>query len=136
MPQKVIQKAGTLPIRQTDTGATEVLIITLAPDSFDRLIFPMGKVKPGESDKQAAQRETREEAGVEVEVKDFLGELRWEADEQFHSANFYIGRYVADVEWIEKSKRLRKWITLHEALDAMPPDFVPFVKKALELREN
>ncbi len=53
--------AGTVPYRETESGFEVYLVRT---SRRDRWIIPKGKIEPGESAREAATRETREEAGV------------------------------------------------------------------------
>jgi 8-oxo-dGTP pyrophosphatase MutT (NUDIX family) len=59
-------------------GACIVIVPTRrAADGSKVLALPKGHPDPGETDEAAALREVREEAGVEAEVEDLLGEVRY-----------------------------------------------------------
>ena len=57
----------------------EILFIERATHASDpwsgHLAFPGGKVEPGEQARQAAERETREEIGLELETEHYLGRM-------------------------------------------------------------
>jgi 8-oxo-dGTP pyrophosphatase MutT (NUDIX family) len=66
----VIQAAGGLIWRTTSDGKQLAIIHRPKHDDWT---LPKGKLEPGESWKQAALREVREETGCEVEITDFAG---------------------------------------------------------------
>jgi ADP-ribose pyrophosphatase YjhB (NUDIX family) len=66
----VIQAAGGLIWRNTAEGKELAIIHRPQKDDWT---LPKGKLKPGESWKQAALRDVREETGCEVEITDFAG---------------------------------------------------------------
>lgn len=115
-------KAGTVPYRRVP-GGIEVLIITASTGGH--WILPMGKLKSGESREAAAGRETREEAGVHVEIGLHLGRFSWEnLAGDIDTVDFYLAEYAADVTWPETRKRERRWVSLDEAAtSALAPGF-------------
>ncbi|MFW5868639.1 MAG: NUDIX hydrolase [Armatimonadota bacterium] len=62
--------AGGVVVRR-DRHGTRVLV--LHHRDQDQWRLPKGKLKPGESAAQAAEREVREEAGLDLRVKRYLG---------------------------------------------------------------
>ncbi len=62
--------AGGVVVRR-DRHGTRVLV--LHHREQDQWRLPKGKLKPGESAAQAAEREVREEAGLDLRVKRYLG---------------------------------------------------------------
>ena len=73
------RSAVALIMRQGPTG-DEIFLIQRAPHESDpwsgNIAFPGGKVEPGDqTPRQAAERETREEVGIELEHADYLGFL-------------------------------------------------------------
>jgi 8-oxo-dGTP pyrophosphatase MutT (NUDIX family) len=72
--------AGGVVIRGGAGGAVEVVVIVptrRAPDGSRVLALPKGHVDPGETALQAAEREVREETGIDVELIHDLGEVRY-----------------------------------------------------------
>jgi ADP-ribose pyrophosphatase YjhB (NUDIX family) len=66
--------AGTLVERIGRAGETEVLLLRRAVEpGFGDWDLPAGYLDPGESAEQGALRETREEAGLEVELVRLVG---------------------------------------------------------------
>lgn len=66
--------AGTLIERTRPDGQDEVLLLRRAVDpGFGDWDLPAGYLDPGESAEQGALRETREEAGLEVELIRLVG---------------------------------------------------------------
>lgn len=122
-------KAGTATYRRT-ANELELLVITAA--SSKHWILPMGKLKPRESAAEAAARETREEAGVEVEVGHYLGRWCWEnPDGGVETVDFYLAEYSTDVAWRENDKRERRWVALDEAVASrLAPNFRPIAAAA------
>ena len=69
-----VTSAGGVVVRSGDQGL-EVLLCGRNADSFWAL--PKGTPEAGETLAQAALREVREETGVEVEVEDTVGDIRY-----------------------------------------------------------
>jgi 8-oxo-dGTP pyrophosphatase MutT (NUDIX family) len=81
-------------------------------------VLPKGHIEAGETAIQAAVREVREEAGVEAEPVQFLGEVEFTiAGEQVRSA-FYLMAFSREVGGAED--RGLTWCTLTEALALTP----------------
>jgi 8-oxo-dGTP pyrophosphatase MutT (NUDIX family) len=67
--------AGGVVLRD---GSVAVIVPTRRAASGHKVLaLPKGHVDPGETPAQAAQREVREEAGVETELVGELGEVRY-----------------------------------------------------------
>src|SRR3954453_14558339 len=67
--------AGGVGVRGEDTIV--IVPIRRTADGRQVLALPKGHVDPGESEREAAEREVREEAGVEAECVEKLGEVRY-----------------------------------------------------------
>lgn len=71
--------AGGVVFREGEEGIEIVLVSRRSSGLF---ALPKGKVDPGEQVEQTAVREVREESGLEAEILEELGEVRyWFADE-------------------------------------------------------
>ncbi len=88
------------------------------------LALPKGHVDPGETPPQAAQREVREEAGVETTLVDELGEVRYwyqrEGRKIAKLVTFFLFEYTGgDVADHDNEVEEARWIPLEEALHAL-----------------
>jgi 8-oxo-dGTP pyrophosphatase MutT (NUDIX family) len=71
--------AGGVVFREGEEGIEIVLVSRRSSGLF---ALPKGKVDPGEQVEQTAVREVREESGLEAEILEELGEVRyWFTDE-------------------------------------------------------
>lgn len=64
-------------VERIEDGQLEVLFIKKQKPEWqkNRLNLPGGKIEPGETPKQAARRELREESALESTFEDIIGEL-------------------------------------------------------------
>ena len=69
---KIETSAGGVVYRKS-RGKIEFLAVQHS--GHHRWVLPKGWIDPGETKEQAAVREVKEEAGVEVEIGDYLGEI-------------------------------------------------------------
>jgi 8-oxo-dGTP pyrophosphatase MutT (NUDIX family) len=114
------RSAGGIVVR----GKQALVIVPTrrAADGSRVLGLPKGHIDPGESQLQAAIREVREETGVEVELVQELGEVRYWYSRGGRAVPktvvFYLFRYlrgdpadhdeeVEDARWIELSEAQR-----------------------------
>jgi 8-oxo-dGTP pyrophosphatase MutT (NUDIX family) len=74
-----LTRAAVAMILRELPGDLEILFIERATDTRDpwsgHLAFPGGKAEPGEHARQAAERETLEEIGLNLEAERFLGRM-------------------------------------------------------------
>jgi 8-oxo-dGTP pyrophosphatase MutT (NUDIX family) len=116
------RSAGGVVVRGTQT-----LVIVprrRAPDGSRVLGLPKGHVDPGETQLQAAVREVREEAGVEVEFLQELGEIRYWYTRGGRAVPkvvaFYLFRYVSgDPADHDDEVEEARWMELREARGAV-----------------
>ena len=84
------------------------------------LALPKGHPDPGESSAEAAQREVREEAGLETELVEKLGDIRYwyvrDGERVMKIVSFFLFRYRSgSVEDHDHEVEEALWIPLEEA---------------------
>ena len=88
------------------------------------LALPKGHPEPGESSAQAAQREVREEAGLETELVEKLDDIRYwyarDGERVMKNVSFFLFRYLAgSVENHDYEVEEALWIPLEDAPDRL-----------------
>ena len=132
---QVISKAGTLSYRRGRSGEIEILAI--GRDDSDHWILPMGHIEPGESPEDAGKRETQEEAGIQVQPQEFIGNLCFIGKSGArHEVAYFLAEYQGDAHWPEEGLRRRRWIALDEAEQVIAPDFHVFARRARDVLER
>ena len=114
--------AGGVVVRGEDT----IVIVPTRRTAAGRqvLALPKGHVDPGESEEEAAAREVREEAGVEAEMVEKLGDVRyWYQRDGKRIAKrvaFYLFDYRAgDPADHDNEVEVARWMPLAEAVEAL-----------------
>ena len=105
----------------------ETIVITpvrRAADGRAVVALPKGHIDPGETPVQAAAREVREEAGVEAEPVEKLGDVRyWYQRDGKRIAKrvaFYLFEYLAgDPSDHDNEVEVARWMPLAEAVGAL-----------------
>ena len=105
----------------------EIIVIVptrRAADGSKVLALPKGHPDGEESPLQAALREVREEAGVQAEVVDTLGEVRYWYQRGGRRiakvVEFFLLRYVSgDVEDHDHEVEQARWVSATEALETL-----------------
>ncbi|KAL2499025.1 Nudix hydrolase 17 [Abeliophyllum distichum] len=137
------QVVGCVPYRYkgvngksiVDEDAIEVLVIS-SQRKGKGMLFPKGGWEKDESIKEAALRETMEEAGVLGDVESELGKWSFKSN---NNNNCYEGRMFPLLvkeqleSWPEKDVRQRIWISVREARKVC---HYWWMKEALELLVN
>lgn len=106
-----------MPVRRSRTGEWEVMVVQSrwTPAIW---LFPKGGVESGENGKQAALRETREEAGVEGALGPKLGAWRFAkaADQKHKMWLLFVATEfdASDKRWKERKKRKREWLSVDD----------------------
>lgn len=74
--QTIVRAAGGIIWRRSgDQGRLELALVHRAVQAD--WTFPKGKLQEGETERQAALREAREETGLRCQAGDFLGKVRY-----------------------------------------------------------
>jgi 8-oxo-dGTP pyrophosphatase MutT (NUDIX family) len=93
-------------------------------DGRQVLALPKGHIDPGEDDAQAATREVREEAGVEAELVEKLGDVRYwyQRDGRRIAKNvaFFLFEYRSgDPADHDTEVEVARWMLLDEAVQSL-----------------
>jgi 8-oxo-dGTP pyrophosphatase MutT (NUDIX family) len=121
--QEVVSEttAGGVVFRHNKTGAVEVLLIQ---DTKDRWTIPKGHVEPGEEHGATAEREIREETGLQdVEAICWLGDVtfRYRRSQTLVLMKMHIWLVEAQgkTDQLEPEEWLNniKWFPAYEAVD-------------------
>jgi 8-oxo-dGTP diphosphatase len=113
-----IAQAGGVVFR-ADPSSPLVLLVR-AKKNPEAWIFPKGHVEDGETAREAALRETREEAGVEGLVIDHLAAMAFESPRGTVEVEYYLVAWTADVPSSEE--RERRWCSVGEAAELLAFD--------------
>jgi 8-oxo-dGTP pyrophosphatase MutT (NUDIX family) len=106
------KQAGAIVVRAGKTGP-RILLVT-ARRNPDNWIFPKGHVEAGETLRDAAVREAREEAGVEGKVIALAGRMSFDFGENTYRITYFVVR-TEDVGEEREGRQLR-WLKYKQAL--------------------
>jgi 8-oxo-dGTP pyrophosphatase MutT (NUDIX family) len=101
-----------------------IVPVKRAADGSQVLALPKGHLDHGESPLEAATREVREEAGLDVELVGELGQTRYHYERKYRSVakavTFYLFRYTSgDVADHDSEIERAFWMSLDEAQQAL-----------------
>lgn len=113
--------AGGIVFRKNPKGVVEILLIQ---DSKGRWTIPKGHIEDGETARQTAEREIREETGLqEMKVQDWLGKINF----RYRRANrlvlmtteIFLVKALGNAEKVKPEKWMSgiAWMPTNEALD-------------------
>jgi 8-oxo-dGTP pyrophosphatase MutT (NUDIX family) len=111
----LVQQAGGIVWRLAEAGP-EVLVVS-AKEDRSHWIFPKGDVEAGESPAEAAEREVREEAGVDSRVVSPAGDLEFAHRGRHFRVTYFLLELTRGVG--EGDGRAVTWRTIDDALEAL-----------------
>ena len=109
----VVEQAGGIAFRQT-RGGLSILLVRAKRDPT-KWIFPKGHIEHGETPRAAAERETREEAGIEGWAIGPVGspdEFDWAG--QTFRVQYFLIQTISESD--ETDGREKAWFPFDEAL--------------------
>ncbi len=111
-PETPIPQSGAIPLHNG-------LLCLITSRLKRRWIFPKGMIDPGFTPREIARQEAWEEAGLEGKLSDEpVGQYRYEkCDDTFEVSLFLMEVTQIHDNWPERSFRMRRWVTLAEALE-------------------
>lgn len=131
-----VRAAGCVVYRRSDGGSSIELLIAHRP-KYDDWAFPKGHVEEGETELEAAERETMEEvcvAGtVEAELPTVFYKVKGNRDKsvRWWLLRYGSGEFVANSEVDEVA-----WVCLDEVAERLSYEndasLLPYVRRALE----
>jgi 8-oxo-dGTP pyrophosphatase MutT (NUDIX family) len=111
---KVVEQAGGIVFRRQRAGLS--ILLVRAKRDPSKWIFPKGHIEPGESPRQTAVRETREEAGVDGRAIGAIGEPEeFEWDDQVFRVQYFVIRMISETS--QTDGREKAWFPFDEAMD-------------------
>ena len=123
---RLYRQAAVIPFRIRDERVEIALVTTL---SGKRWVVPKGSLDEGERSRDAAIRETEEEAGLigDVERKP-LGRYHFTRANERYVVEVYVMRVTMVLDhWLEAGMRKRRWIAIDKAAPIVATELQPFV---------
>jgi 8-oxo-dGTP pyrophosphatase MutT (NUDIX family) len=123
---RLYRQAAVIPFRIRDERVEIALVTTL---SGKRWVVPKGSLDEGERSRDAAIRETVEEAGLigDLERKP-LGRYHFTRANERYEVEVYLMRVTVVLDdWLEARLRKRRWIAVDKAAALVGTEVQPFV---------
>ena len=113
--------SGGIIFRRNTKGEIEILLIQ---DAKDRWTIPKGHIEKGETSKQTAEREIKEETGLaEVEMLNWLGKINFQYRRQqslvLMTTEIFLARALGDTDALKPEEWMNgiRWFKATDALD-------------------
>jgi 8-oxo-dGTP pyrophosphatase MutT (NUDIX family) len=132
---RLYRQAAVIPCRIREKCVEIALVTTL---SGKRWVVPKGSVEEGERPRDAAIRETQEEAGLigNLERKP-LGRYQFKRDNERYVVEVYLMHVTMTLDyWSEARQRRRRWIAVDKAAALVRIELQPFFHLAERLVQN
>jgi 8-oxo-dGTP pyrophosphatase MutT (NUDIX family) len=126
---RLYRQAAVIPCRIRDKRVEIALVTTL---SGKRWVVPKGSLEEGERPRDAAIRETEEEAGLigDLERKP-MGRYHFTRENERYVVEVYLMRVTTMLDyWLEAKLRRRRWIAVDKAAALVRIELQPFVHLA------
>jgi len=123
---RLYRQAAVIPFRIRDERIEIALVTT---PSGKRWVIPKGSLDEGERSRDAAIRETEEEAGLigDLERKP-LGRYHFTRANETYVVEVYLMRVTMVLDyWLEAGLRRRRWMTVDKAAARVGTELQPFV---------
>jgi 8-oxo-dGTP pyrophosphatase MutT (NUDIX family) len=129
------RQAAVIPFRIRHERVEIALVTT---PGGKRWVVPKGSLDEGERPRDAAIRETEEEAGLigDLERKP-LGRYRFTRDKEIYEVEVYLMHVTIVLDyWLEAGQRRRRWIKVDKAAALVRSDLQPFLHAVRRLVQS
>ncbi|HET9218698.1 MAG TPA: NUDIX hydrolase [Terriglobia bacterium] len=123
---RLYRQAAVIPFRIRDDRVEIALVTT---PGGKRWVVPKGSLDDGERSRDAAIRETEEEAGLIGRLRRrSLGRYRFRRDNEQYEVDVYLMHVTVVLDyWLEAGLRRRRWIKVDKAATLVRADLQPFL---------
>jgi 8-oxo-dGTP pyrophosphatase MutT (NUDIX family) len=132
---RLYRQAAVIPFRIRDNRVEIALVTT---PGGRRWVVPKGSLDEGERSRDAAIRETEEEAGLigDLERKP-LGRYRFRRANERYEVEVYLMHVTIVLDyWLEAGVRRRRWIAVDKAAALVRSDLQPFLRVVKRLAHS
>ena len=129
---RLYRQASVVPFRIRDERVEIALVTT---PGGNRWILPKGSLDEGEQWRDAAIRETEEEAGLLGELAPRrLGRYEFTRSKERYVVEVFLMRVTVVLDdWLEANERKRRWIAIDKAATLVGTELQPFVHSVARL---